>query len=137
MHDHAGHEDHTILFEQIAVVKEGVTHDLSNRRAESVVPEDFLEDGPKDGTIGFQCCDVEASEHIVPFRFLECGHDFGDLFSAVAEDCVLRVDVVKHPSHCADGTGEGADEIDDFETRYIGEGDVVLCCTGVSGLSEY
>lgn len=60
MHDHAGHEDHAVLFEQIAVFEKGVVHDLSDRRAKSVVPEDFLESGAEDGTLGFQGCDVEA-----------------------------------------------------------------------------
>lgn len=109
MHDHAGHEDHAVLFQQIAVLEKGVVHDLSHRRAESVVPEDFLEGGAEDGTIGLQGCDVEASKHIVSFRYLRCVHDFGDLFSAIAEDCGVGVDVVKHPSHCADGAGEDAD----------------------------
>ena len=45
--------------------------------------------------------------------------------------------MVKHPSHYADGAGEDVDGLDGFETRYIGEGDFVLCCTGVSGPSEY
>jgi len=30
MHDHAGHEDHAVLFQQIAVLEEGVVHDLSH-----------------------------------------------------------------------------------------------------------
>lgn len=45
--------------------------------------------------------------------------------------------MVKHPSHCADSASKDADKIDDFETRNVGKGDIVLLCAGVSGLSEH
>ena len=43
--DDAGHENHTVLFEQVFVFEEGVAHDLADGGAEGVPAQDFLECG--------------------------------------------------------------------------------------------
>ncbi len=90
---------------------------MSNQRVDDVMPGNFLKNTLENETIDFQSFDIEASKYLVRFRYLRYCNDFGNLSTAVVEDCGLRVDVVKHSSHNSNSADENVDESDDFKTR--------------------